>query len=99
MATSIDRWASSVLRRGLPSLALAALLILGGCDRQQPGELPSAQQLWSELAGDRSLERLNVVLITIDTLRADRLSSYGSRRVQTPHMDRLAREGVRFVYL
>jgi arylsulfatase A-like enzyme/lipopolysaccharide biosynthesis regulator YciM len=39
---------------------------------------------------------LNVVLVTIDTLRADRLSSYGSRFVETPHMDALAREGVRF---
>ncbi len=37
-----------------------------------------------------------VILITIDTLRADRLSSWGSDRVQTPHMDRLAAEGARF---
>ncbi|MCY3965273.1 MAG: sulfatase-like hydrolase/transferase [Acidobacteria bacterium] len=37
-----------------------------------------------------------VLLITIDTLRADRLSSYGSDRVATPHIDRLAAEGVRF---
>jgi arylsulfatase A-like enzyme/Tfp pilus assembly protein PilF len=38
----------------------------------------------------------NVILVTIDTLRADRLSSYGSRTVETPNLDRLAREGVRF---
>ena len=37
-----------------------------------------------------------VILITIDTLRADRLSSYGSDRVATPHLDRLATEGIRF---
>jgi arylsulfatase A-like enzyme/Flp pilus assembly protein TadD len=33
------------------------------------------------------------VLVTIDTLRADRLGCYGSRDVATPNLDRLAREG------
>jgi arylsulfatase A-like enzyme len=40
--------------------------------------------------------RPNVVLVTIDTLRADHLGCYGSQTVQTPHLDRLAREGVLF---
>lgn len=39
---------------------------------------------------------LSVLLISIDTLRADALGVYGNRRVQTPWIDRLAREGVRF---
>jgi arylsulfatase A-like enzyme/lipopolysaccharide biosynthesis regulator YciM len=39
---------------------------------------------------------LNVILITIDTLRADRIGAYGSDRVATPNMDRLADEGVLF---
>lgn len=38
----------------------------------------------------------NVLLITIDTLRADRLGTYGYRPARTPHLDRLAAEGVRF---
>lgn len=37
-----------------------------------------------------------VLLITIDTLRADRLSCYGARTVRTPVMDALAAQGVRF---
>jgi len=37
-----------------------------------------------------------VLLITVDTLRADRLGCYGARRVRTPAMDALATEGVRF---
>ena len=37
----------------------------------------------------------NVLLITIDTLRADALGSYGGPAA-TPALDRLAREGVRF---
>lgn len=38
----------------------------------------------------------NVLLITVDTLRADRLPAYGYTAVETPAMSRLAREGVRF---
>ena len=35
----------------------------------------------------------DLVLVTIDTLRADRLGVYGSRDVETPALDRIAREG------
>jgi arylsulfatase A-like enzyme len=38
----------------------------------------------------------DVVLVTIDTLRADRLGSYGHHRARTPTLDRLASEGLRF---
>lgn len=38
----------------------------------------------------------NVLLITIDTLRADRLSCYGSQRPLTPNIDRLASRGALF---
>jgi arylsulfatase A-like enzyme/Flp pilus assembly protein TadD len=41
-------------------------------------------------------ESLNVLLITIDTLRPDRLSCYGSTRLQTPNIDGLARRGALF---
>jgi len=37
-----------------------------------------------------------LILIAVDTLRADRLSSYGYERETTPSLDRLAGEGVRF---
>ncbi|MEO6403129.1 MAG: sulfatase-like hydrolase/transferase [Vicinamibacteria bacterium] len=40
--------------------------------------------------------KLSVLLITIDTLRADAIGAYGNTSVQTPWMDRLAKEGVRF---
>ncbi|HYK89114.1 MAG TPA: sulfatase-like hydrolase/transferase, partial [Acidobacteriota bacterium] len=39
---------------------------------------------------------MNVLLITIDTLRADHLSCYGSKAVATPEIDALAARGVRF---
>jgi len=37
-----------------------------------------------------------VVLISIDTLRADRLPAYGYGEVETPHIDALQRDGVLF---
>ena len=39
---------------------------------------------------------LNVLLITIDTLRADRVGCYSSRHIQTPNMDRFAEKGIVF---
>jgi len=39
---------------------------------------------------------LSVLLVTIDTLRADALGSYGKADAGTPTLDRLAAEGVRF---
>lgn len=41
-------------------------------------------------------EAPNVVLISVDTLRADHLGCYGAPAVETPAIDRLAAEGVRF---
>lgn len=38
----------------------------------------------------------NVVLVTIDTLRYDRLGSYGYAAAATPRLDAFARQGVRF---
>ena len=39
---------------------------------------------------------LNVLLVTIDTLRADAIGAYGNARASTPTIDRLAERGVRF---
>jgi arylsulfatase A-like enzyme/Tfp pilus assembly protein PilF len=38
----------------------------------------------------------NLLLVTLDTVRADRLGAYGYAAAETPVLDRLAREGVRF---
>jgi arylsulfatase A-like enzyme len=38
----------------------------------------------------------NILLLTVDTLRADHLSAYGYDRQTSPNLDRLAAEGVRF---
>jgi arylsulfatase A-like enzyme/Flp pilus assembly protein TadD len=40
--------------------------------------------------------KYNVLLITVDTLRADHLGCYGYSKAETPSMDRLAADGVLF---
>lgn len=45
--------------------------------------------------GNRS-PRPDILLVTIDTLRADHVGCYGYSRPTTPNLDRLAREGVRY---
>lgn len=70
------------MRRSHLVLLLAALLALGACE-QSP---PAAQRL------------PNVLLVTIDTLRADHLSCYGYSRATSPNLDRVAAEGWRFTH-
>ena len=67
------------------AVALAALALAGwlGFTHLVPGALPRAPGL-------------SVLLVSIDTLRADALGAYGNARARTPWIDRLAREGVRF---
>ncbi|MGH2670150.1 MAG: sulfatase-like hydrolase/transferase, partial [bacterium] len=44
----------------------------------------------------RSRDSGPVILISIDTLRADRLPAYGYTKVRTPAIDALAADGVLF---
>src|ERR1700704_4015360 len=44
----------------------------------------------------RRTPRPNVLIITVDTLRADHLGCYGFTFARTPAIDKLARESVRF---
>lgn len=47
-------------------------------------------------AGLRGAKDYNVILITMDTTRADRLGCYGFPAVETPTIDLFARRGIRF---
>ena len=47
-------------------------------------------------ACNRRLERPNIVLILADDLAWNQLGCYGSRFYETPHLDALARQGMRF---
>jgi MFS family permease len=65
-------------------ICIFALFLTSGC-RQS-----------AKSGGTASLRRLNVVLVTVDTLRPDRLGCYGNRTVATPNLDRLAQGGALF---
>ena len=41
-------------------------------------------------------DRPNIVLIMADDLGYSELGSYGQKLIQTPHLDRLASQGMRF---
>ena len=60
----------------------------------RPGKDPAVRvkKLW---AGE-GVDKPNVVLITLDTTRADHLGCYGYPYVRTPNLDALARRGVLF---
>jgi choline-sulfatase len=45
---------------------------------------------------EENIPRPNVFLITIDTLRADHVHCYGYDPIQTPALDSLAKQGIRF---
>lgn len=45
---------------------------------------------------DSAKPALNVVLVTIDTLRADHVGCYGYDKIKTPNIDGLAADGTRF---
>lgn len=54
--------------------------------------------LWADPRIERAARAADplVILIAVDTLRADRLGCYGYARPTSPALDRLAKEGVRF---
>ncbi|MGA1841728.1 MAG: sulfatase-like hydrolase/transferase, partial [bacterium] len=48
------------------------------------------------LADAVSASRLNILLVTFDTTRADHIRCYGYKDIKTPNIDRLAKEGCLF---
>ncbi|MCU0276609.1 MAG: sulfatase-like hydrolase/transferase [Acidobacteria bacterium] len=51
---------------------------------------------FSAACGGRADEPFNLLLITLDTTRADSIGAYGNREAATPNIDRLAQNGVMF---
>ncbi len=48
------------------------------------------------LAAQRSANRPNILIILVDDMRFDQMTHMGHPYIQTPNLDRLAREGARF---
>ena len=93
---AVGRGSPPRARRGR-ALAVAAGLV---------AVLAAAAGLWSFRSGGRgglgglpagiSPSDLDLVIVTLDTTRADRLGCYGAREVQTPNLDAIAARGVLF---
>ncbi len=77
------------MRKAIFLALLTSGLLLGNCSRARQ---PDSKEAPSSSA---ALQRYNVLLITIDTLRADYLSCFGRKTVSTPNIDALAARGVR----
>ncbi len=78
------------LTHGRMLAVLALAMFLAACSRvPDRAETGSTHRLQPRNA--------NVLLITIDTLRADHLSCFSPQSVPTPHIDELAVRGVRFL--
>ena len=72
---------------GLSRLFLVgSLIVVSGC---------STESDLSDASG-HPLKPKNLLLITLDTTRADRIGCYGYEGASTPHIDALARSGVKF---
>jgi len=89
-----------VNRRVSATILLALLVTVGAAVawwRALPANHMSGNTNLGRLSGGTDRGRLNLVVVTLDTTRADRLGAYGSPRAAgTPTFDRLAREGVLF---
>lgn len=91
-AASSKRWGSAFMRRALPRLGAAvaalALVCVGfawGWETWRMHKLPPV-----------SGSPPNVLLLVIDTQRADHLSAYGYERPTSPNLEAIAAEGVLF---
>ena len=73
----------------LRPLYLIGAVLLAGCQSQQQ----TAQRPPDKI---EPLRPLNVVVVTVDTLRPDHLGCYGYPDIETPALDGLAKRGVLF---
>ena len=75
----------SLVRSVAATIAAGSCLLDGGCTGRVP-----------EQSSPNIPRARNLLVITVDTLRADHLPAYGFDDVATPAISRLAQEGVRF---
>jgi arylsulfatase A-like enzyme len=99
IAVSVTRWigvreAASLRfwKRSTPWIAALLLLVFAGI---QGGRYLHEKSMVAKLPA-ATLGSPNVLVIVVDTLRADHVSSYGYARPTTPEIDALAKQGTLF---
>jgi len=94
-------------RAALIAVAVVSLMVSGGCRAgDETEQVGGGEATLSRAAADAGLaldldalrkgQPFNVVLISLDTTRADHIGAYGFKRIATPAIDSLAAEGVLF---
>ena len=73
-------------RRRARAIQFAAALLLVACSGDETAETTSEPVLGVP----------NVIIVGLDTVRADHIGVYGSKEVRTPHLDAFARQSILF---
>lgn len=99
VTTVLLRWLSkhetataNALRRSAPWLLVALALLIVGIE----GGMRMHEDYVTARLPSAASDAPNFVVIVLDTLRADHLSSYGYDRTTSPHIDETAHRGVLF---
>lgn len=85
--TAVTENKKSFFQRWKISVALLIVILLG---------IALLIRLKTQVLNLKEAPSLNIILITLDTTRADHLGCYGYKKARTPNLDRLAEEGIRF---
>jgi arylsulfatase A-like enzyme len=93
LAHNRTRWLSTRIARGLPP-GIDRLLVPTGAVFAAAIIAIECVTAWG--FSEPAASAPNIVLITVDTFRADHLGSYGYHRKTSPRLDELAARGVRF---
>jgi len=92
---------SRISKRKASTIAIAAAVVAlvsaYGWPRLFPRQVTSIRgELLGHLPAGINPADLNLLIVTLDTTRADRIHAYGFDGIETPNLDRLAREGILF---
>ncbi len=79
----------SATRTALVTVSVALLALLSGCERERQSPVRVPKQ--------SPIRVPNIVFVLVDDLRWDEIRAAGHPFVETPNIDRLAREGARFL--
>ncbi len=82
--------------RAAAAAAVVLVLVAGAFLFLRSGRPESAEGARALLASRKTPSDVNLLVVTLDTTRADRLGAYGFNRGTTPHLDALAEDAVVF---
>lgn len=85
-------WLELPLRTSNAGFGALRLTLETDADRETPIEVIAPEIVGQESVGPPRARRPNLLLVTLDTVRADHLSLYGYERATTPFLDEIADE-------